>query len=225
MAREKTQSGCLSGCLKFCVIGFVILVLAAVFLRDPNSPTAPPNRQSSSSPPVSPPAVQEHDIVKSYQLRSGPGTEHDRKINQKASDKLGEIHYLSVDTSTTVKILQSQGDWVEIQVTQPDFLRDSHRGWVPRDAIKDGPSTNKLDGWIRYTCRVYPSPDKSSKPIGYLSPPSSVGVADDGSDWLRLMHGPVKDESTDEFVDIEFDPGLYIEKSKFTTELPANWEQ
>ena len=225
MAREKSQSGCVSGCLKFCVIGFVLVVLGVIFLRDPNSSTTSPDRQTSSSLPAAAPTVQEYDIVKSYQLRSGPGKEHDRKINQKASDKLGEIHYLSIDTSTTVQILQSQGDWVEIQVTQPDFLRDSHRGWVPKDAIKDGQSTNKRDGWIRYTCRVYPLPDKSSKPIGYLSPPSSVGVADDGSNWLRLLHGPVKHETTDEFVDIKFDPGLYIEKSKFTTELPAKWEQ
>ena len=148
MPRENSQSGCLSGgCLTFCVcaivtfcvcvIGFALVVLVAIFLRDPNS--------STKSPAASRPAKQ-YDIVKPYPLRSGPGTEHDRKINQKASEKLGEIHYLSVDTSTTVKILQSQGDWVEIQVTQPDFLSDSRRDWVPRDAIKVGHHTNKLDG-------------------------------------------------------------------------------
>jgi hypothetical protein len=130
-----------------------------------------------------------------------------------------------VDTSVTVKILQTRGDWAEIQVTQPEFLRDSHRGWVPRDVIKDGAATNKFAGWIRHRCRVYPAPDKSTKPVGYLSPPSSVDVADDGSGWLRLLYGPVKNEATDEFLDISFDPGLYIEKSEFTTELPANWAQ
>lgn len=167
--------------------------------------------------------AQEYDIAKPYDLRSGPGNSHERMVNQKASDALGKIHYLSVDTSTSVQILQSQGEWVEIQVTQPDHLRASHRGWVPRDAIKDGQSTTKLEGWIRHTCRVYPSPGKSSEPIGYLSSPSSVGVADDGSGWLRLLHGPVKDETTHAVVELA--PDLYIEKSSFTTDIPAKWEQ
>lgn len=80
------------------------------------------------------------------------------------------------------------------------------------------------DGWIRHTCLVYQSPNTSTKPVGYLPPPSSVGVADDGSGWLQLIHGPIKDEATNEFLDDpKFQDGLYIEKSNFTTELPYKW--
>jgi len=208
------------------VAGVIFLVAGAMFIACGCARNTTSDSSSSpSSGGASPARVEEFDIVRSCELRSGPGNEYERKINQKASDRLGELHYLSVDTSVTVKILQTQGDWAEIQVTQPDFLRDSHRGWVPRDVIKGGAATKKLDGWIRHTCRVYPTPDKSTKPVGYLSPPCSVGVADDGSGWLRLLHGPVKSETTDEFLDISFDPGLYIEKSNFTTELPANWDR
>ena len=205
--------------------GVTLLIAVAVFIACGGGGNRTSDLPSSSPPRSSSPPLKEFDIVRSCDLRSGPGNEYERKINQKASDKIGEIHYLSLDTSVTVKILQTQGDWLEIQVTQPEFLRDSYRGWVPRDVVKGGAATNKLSGWIRHTCRVYPAPDKSSKPVGYLSPPSSVGVADDGSGWLRLLQGPVKDEATDEFLDIAFDPGLYIQKSMFTTELPAKWEQ
>ncbi|MBX3413429.1 MAG: hypothetical protein KF708_12135 [Pirellulales bacterium] len=173
----------------------------------------------------SPVLAGEYDIVRSCELRSGPGPDYERKVNQTATDKLGKIHYLSVDSSVTVTVLQSKGDWAKIQVTQPDFLRESHRGWVPRDVLQGGAATNKRDGWIRYACRVYSAPDKSSKLVGYLTSPSSVGVADDRSGWLRLLHGPVKDEATDEFLELSFDPGLYIEKPNFTTEIPANWNQ
>lgn len=226
MTREKSKPGCLSGCLRLFVFGLVFFIFAAILLRDHKAPPKSTQRQEVSSPePVAKPVVHEFDIIRSTQLRSGPGLEHDLKINHKASDKLGKIEYLSIDTSTTVRILQSQGDWIEIQVTQPDFLRNSHQGWVPKEVIKNGQSTDKLNGWIRSTCRVYLSPNPSSSSIGYLSPPSAVSVADDGSGWLRLLHGPIKDETTNKFIDTKFDSGLYIEKSKFTTELPAKWKR
>lgn len=169
-------------------------------------------------------ASQEYDIREEYELRSGPGADHPRKINQKASDMLGEIHYLSVDPSVTIKILAIQGDWAELQVTQPEHLRSSHIGWIPKTAINYDLATNKLDGWIRYACHVYRSPSASGEPVGYLSSPASVGVADDGSGWLKLIHGPIKDATTKDFLENpNFEDGLYIERDKFTTEIPINW--
>jgi len=111
-------------------------------------------------------------------------------------------------------------------VTQPDFLQDTHRGWGPEKVIKDGPATEKIEGWIRNTYLIYPAPDTSQTRVGYLSPPSSVLVADDGSGWLCLICGPIKNEGTNDSVESpQFDPGHYIEKSKFTTELPGRWHR
>jgi hypothetical protein len=214
-SRRKKGSGCLK--LLFGVVA--ICVILAIVFRNPEIGTERKNESQSSAA-----AQTIFDVINSYELRSGPGSEHPRIVNTNASDQLDEIHYLSVDSSVTVQIIATQGEWAEIQVTQPEFLRTTHRGWLPKRVLKDGPATEKLDGWIRRTCRVYPARDKAVKPVGYLSAPSSVGVADDGSPWLRLIHGPIKSEVTNTFIEnLAFEDGLYIESSNFTTELPANW--
>jgi len=83
---------------------------------------------------------------------------------------------------------------------------------------------HKVDGWIRQTARVYRGKSAASDLAGYLSPPASVGVADDGSGWLRLIHGPIKVEGSNRFVDNpDFDSGLYIQADKFTTVIPSKW--
>jgi hypothetical protein len=155
---------------------------------------------------------------------TGPGENYAKKINQKASDVLKTIQYMSVDTSVTVNLLQMKDQWAEVQITQPDWLAPTHRGWIPKDRIHGGASSAKLDGWIRHTCRVYKGKSSASKVVGVLAPPASVGVADDGSGWLRLIHGPIKVEGTDRFLDNpDFDSGLYIEAANFTTTIPGKW--
>lgn len=169
-------------------------------------------------------ARQEYDVRESYELRSGPSADAERLVNQKATEMLGETHYMSVDPSVSVRVLATEGEWVEIQVSQPNHLRDSHRGWTPRSTVNFGQSSDRLNGWIRYTSQVYDAPDDSGVAIGYLLPPSAVGVADDGGDWLRLIHGPVKSRANDDYLSSpDFDSGLYIKNNNFTTELPVRW--
>jgi len=167
---------------------------------------------------------REYDITKEAELREGPGENYAKKINQKASDVLKTIQYMSVDTSVTIKLLQVKDQWAEVQITQPEYLAATHRGWIPKDRIHGGESSAKLDGWIRHTCRVYKGKSTASKAVGFLSPPAAVGVADDGSGWLRVIHGPIKVEGTDRFLDNpDFDAGLYIEAANFTTTIPGKW--
>jgi len=83
--------------------------------------------------------------------------------------------------------------------------------------------TRKLSGHIRYECKVHSEPDENSKIVGYLTPPSSADVIDTGGDWLRLKFGPIKNLATGEFLDLPFDSELFIKRSYFTTEIPANW--
>jgi len=166
---------------------------------------------------------REYDITKEADLREGPGESYAKKINQKASDVLKTIQYMSVDTSVTVKLLQVKDQWAEVQVTQPEWLA-THRGWIPKDGIQGGASSAKLSGWIRHTCRVYRGKSTTSKVMGFLAPPASVGVAADGSGWLRLINGPIKVEGTDQFLDNpDFDAGLYIQAANFTTTIPSKW--
>ena len=63
-------------------------------------------------------------------VRKGPGTEHEKIVNQKATSMLKTTIYISIDNSNTVIEECSQGDWSKIRVTDPDYLSSSHRGWV-----------------------------------------------------------------------------------------------
>ena len=168
-----------------------------------------------------------YDIVRSVDLRDGPGEKYPKKINQKASDVLQRIEYLSVDASTTVKLLDVKGEWAEIQVTEPAFLADTHRGWIPLAAIKRGKATRKLEGWVEHTCLVYAKKDTKSQAIGFLPQRAAVSVVDDGSGWLEIrMNGLAPAQNT--VMDVKTNtllgkarvkPPMYIEASNFV-ELP-----
>lgn len=189
-----------------------------------SSPTSPYSPVEAEATVLAMPPQTAFDIVESCSLRSGPSETSPPKVNEKATRMLGETHYQNVDSSVTVEVLQRENGWVEVRVLQPVHLRETHRGWIPESAINSGPATSKRDGWIRSRCTVYAAADDSSLVVGYLDPPSSVGVADDGTGWLRLMHGPVRNGSAGEFVENpNFEGGLYIESDAFTTSLPGNW--
>jgi hypothetical protein len=193
-----------------------------------NGPSPAPPAQSAQQQGAKPLTTglqpgREYDITKEAELREGPGENYAKKINQKASDVLRTIQYMSVDTSVTIKLLQVKGQWAEVQITQPGWLA-SHRGWIPKDCIHGGASSAKLGRWIRHTCRVYKGKSTASKAVGFLAPPAAVDVADDGSGWLRLITGPIKVEGTDRVLDDpDFDAGLYIEAANFTTTIPGKW--
>ena len=63
-------------------------------------------------------------------VRNGPGTNYEKIINRKATNALGETRYVQIDNSVTVHEVCRKGDWSLIEVVKPDWLRDSHRGWV-----------------------------------------------------------------------------------------------
>ncbi len=51
-------------------------------------------------------------------------------INEKATQVLGETQYCEVDYSTKVEILETRGNWIKIKVVDPEWLSDSHVGWI-----------------------------------------------------------------------------------------------
>ena len=166
-----------------------------------------------------------YDIVSEVELHDGPGQKYEKKVNQKGSETLHRITYLSVDQSTTVKVLSVKGDWVEIQLVEPTELADTHRGWIPASALKRGKATHKRDGWITQACSVYSAKDPKSKRVGFLRQGSAVNVVDDGSGWLEVSSwgmNPVMDMKSGELLDeTQIKSPMFIERANFTQTPPG----
>ena len=63
-------------------------------------------------------------------VRTGPGISYDKIINQKASSILKKNIYVTIDNTVTVLEECTEGEWSKIRVTDPDWLSNSHRGWI-----------------------------------------------------------------------------------------------
>lgn len=63
-------------------------------------------------------------------IRQGPGREFDRVVDEDASDKKGSTQYAKVSKGHIVRVNCQKGQWSQINVLSPDWLRQSHRGWV-----------------------------------------------------------------------------------------------
>lgn len=70
-------------------------------------------------------------------VRKGPGTNYEKIVNQKATAALGKTHYVQVDNSVTVLESCRQDDWSFIEVTKPEWLRESHKGWVASRFLRE----------------------------------------------------------------------------------------
>lgn len=68
-------------------------------------------------------------------IRNGPGEKYEKLINVKASEALGKTDYITVDYSVKVIIQETNGDWSKIKVVVPDWLSNTHIGWIPTKCI------------------------------------------------------------------------------------------
>lgn len=75
-------------------------------------------------------------VLESTNLYSEPSYTSTKLINKKATEALGETYYLSIDESCRVLILEETETWCKIQVTTPDWLRNSHIGWCEKKFIE-----------------------------------------------------------------------------------------
>lgn len=60
----------------------------------------------------------------------------EKVLNHKATNALGETTYCEINRECIVKILDGEDEWVKIQVIDPDWLSDSHVGWVKKSCIE-----------------------------------------------------------------------------------------
>lgn len=83
-------------------------------------------------------------------IRIGPGENYEKLVNEKATKALGETQYCKVDYSVRVEILESESGWKKIKVIKPEWLSNSHVGWIPEKYIlskedEDKQAIGKLD--------------------------------------------------------------------------------
>ncbi len=64
-------------------------------------------------------------------IYKGPGTNFDKIVNDKATEAFRQIMYCEVDYTTKVDVLETKADWSKIRVVEPEWLSDSHIGWIP----------------------------------------------------------------------------------------------
>ncbi len=80
-------------------------------------------------------------------LRLGPGTNYGKIINQKASKILKSTQYAKIDKSVTVIEECTKSGWSKIQVVDPDWLSETHRGWVATKFLKKPKNIKKFGNW------------------------------------------------------------------------------
>lgn len=75
------------------------------------------------------------EILNQSYLYAEPSLTSSKLINKKATQVLGETHYLSIDTSCKVIITEINEDWCKVLVWEPEWLRNSHIGWVKKNVV------------------------------------------------------------------------------------------
>ncbi|MDQ6479997.1 SH3 domain-containing protein [Dyadobacter sp. LHD-138] len=119
-------------------------------------------------------------------LRKEPSLKGQKIVNQKATEALRETHYISVDKSVKVKILEKEKGWVKIQVMEPDWLQYTHIGWIEDKYLGSFDEINpKRSAPVKLSAFANIEPLRQSlsgNGIGQLHPWKHV----DGGDWQSI---------------------------------------
>lgn len=111
----------------------LIIVISLIFViscNDKNSNTGQNKNDTSATNNI-------YNIIgKNVVVRSGPGENFDKIINKKATEALGETNYCEVDNSFRIIIEETKGEWSKIKVLEPDWLSETHNGWIPTANIQ-----------------------------------------------------------------------------------------
>jgi hypothetical protein len=103
------------------IVSFVFTLLNITC--GPNHSSNSPDTKSQQSKLYT---LTEDEVI----LRSGPGEQFEKVINEKASEVMHDTEYAEVDKSVTVIVEETNQQWSKIKVIQPDWLTESHVGWV-----------------------------------------------------------------------------------------------
>lgn len=81
-------------------------------------------------------------------LLTSPNAKGEKIINQKATKVLKSTQYLTIDNSVTVIEECIQGEWSKISVKEPNWLRETHIGWVPSSSLRKPKITKKGENYF-----------------------------------------------------------------------------
>lgn len=86
-------------------------------------------------------------VQSKIQLRSSPLTDGTPILNEKESSVMGSQEYHEVDPTELLRETCRVGEWSEVAVLEPEWLRDV-KGWVPTSRLRQ---INKPDGMRLFT--------------------------------------------------------------------------
>lgn len=113
-------------------IGILISLLGAACVAAPANAESPVSCGSDSKKTGQELRVNGSGVV----LRAAPSEKSAKLINKKATEIMKTTQYLQLDNTVTVHEECTQGTWSRVRVTEPDWLRDSHIGWVPSNSLR-----------------------------------------------------------------------------------------
>lgn len=140
------------------IIIIAVTIVVALFSRDDeSSQSTATNTKTAQISKQMPTECKDGALITGSQynvigtginVRKGPGTNFDKIVNQKATDILKSTQYISIDDTTVVFEECINGEWSWVRVVQPDWLQDSHRGWVLSKFLDKGQDIG-ADPYIR----------------------------------------------------------------------------
>jgi hypothetical protein len=98
-------------------------------------------------------------VKKEAKIRLAPSDSAKKLVNPKATEAMHSTQYAQIDSSTKVREVCKKNGWSYIELTEPEWLISSHKGWVPSNAlneIKVSGSGKRIYrenevGWDKYT--------------------------------------------------------------------------
>lgn len=69
-------------------------------------------------------------------ILAAPNADAEKLVNEKASQVMHSTEYMTVDNSTTVTEECTKGGWSRVYVTDPEWLRETHVGWIPSSSLR-----------------------------------------------------------------------------------------
>jgi len=143
---------------------------------------------------------KESDVTGSeHYLLAKPAASAERKINNTATNALGETHYVSIDNSTRVFVecLLPSTNYAYVRVVNPDYLQE-HRGWVDASALtanlkNDAPATSSAPNQYLVTSDTRDTYQEQKVEFEVVSPAKCggngvMGVRGEGT--LKIFNPP-----------------------------------